>query len=394
MKNKLIESNLLYRAREYVLEKGRYSLLTYEAQFGIIAVTYNELIDYNKETYSKNQMHMFQEKGNGIKDVVTQSILELVPDIYTKSFADNMAYIANNIGKIHLKYKHLFQRTYENFGKKTYDDSLGYDEKKIALKNTLMLFQEELDAIKRDDEYDEYPEYENSIHQLIKEYEAYNKTRKKYKFGTLKKDDCRKKCRDDYPSNKKELEECEKYITEKSTAKLKHQLMSYVIESLEQKLEDEKSIDTILESMEAIDVNFVTSHDGKTFYPIMFDILTDIASVEFNSFLDKDIIQKNIGSVWEKTKKAQERRGFYTQNTFYRLEYLNSTTYRNIRSQILYEYINKLQVDAKKVQKLFGNILYDSVNSKNSPAIKTQWSDEIKTRRFFMENTKMVLGKV
>ena len=39
MKNKLIESNLLYRAREYALENGRFSLLTYEAQLGVIAVT-------------------------------------------------------------------------------------------------------------------------------------------------------------------------------------------------------------------------------------------------------------------------------------------------------------------------------------------------------------------
>jgi len=394
MNNKVIESNILYRAREYAFKKGKSSLLGIEARLGVLAATYNELLNLNKETYTKNQMHTFQENSKGIKDVVIQSISELAPDMYTKSLADNMAYIANNLDTIYPKYQHLFQSTYENFGKKTHDTSLGDDEKKTALKTTLMLFQEELDAIKRDDEYDEYPEYENFIQKLIEKYKAFNKRRKRYEFGTREKEECLKKCSDDYPFDKKEFEECKKYVTEKSTIKLQHQLMSHVIGSLEQKLEDDKSIDTILESMEAIDVNFVAKHNGKTFYPIMFDILTDVATVEFNSFLDKDIIQKNIGSVWGKTKNAQERRGFYTQNTFYRLEYLNSTGYRSIRSQILYEYTNLLQADAKKVQKLFGNILYDSANSKKSPAIKNKWSDEIKTRRFFMEKTKMVLGKV
>jgi len=394
MNNKVIESNILYRAREHVFKNGKSSLLDFETQIGIIAVTYNEFINYKKETYTKEQMNMLKEKGQNMIDVMSKNILELAPKMYTKSLSDNMAYLANNINKIHPKYKHLFQSTYENFGKKIYDDSLGDAEKKAALKNTLMLFQKEIDAIKRDDEYNEYPEYENSIHQLIEEYEAFNKKRKKYNFGKLKKDDCLRKCYDDYLFSKKEFEECKKHIPEKSTIKLKHQLMSYVIESLEQKLEDTKSIDAILESMKAIDVNFVTIHDGKTFYPIMFDILTDVAMVEFNSFLDKDITQKNIGSMWEQTKKAQERRGFYTQDSFYKLEYLNSTGYRNIRSQILYEYTNVLQADAQKVQKLFGSILYNSANSKKSPAIKDKWVDEIKTRRFFMENTKMVLGKV
>jgi len=394
MNNKVIESNILYRAREHVVNNGKSSLLNPSIQMALIAVTYNEFLDYEKETYTKNQMHMFQENDSEMKDIIIRNMSELPPDMYTKSLADNMAYFATNIDKIYPKYQHLFQGTYDKFGKKIYDDYLSDDEKKITLKNTLILFQEELNAIKRDDEYNEYPEYENSIHQLIDEYEAFNKKREKYNFGKLKKDDCLRKCYDDYLFDKKEFEECKKYLTEKSTTKLKHQLMSYVIESLEQKLEDNESIDAILESMTAIDVNFVASHNGKTFYPIMFDILTDVATVEFNSFLDKDIIQKNIGSVWEKTKNAQERRGFYTQNSFYRLEYLNSTGYRNIRSQILYEYTNALQADPQKVQKLFGNILYDSANSKKSPAIKNQWSDKIKTRRFFMENTKMVLGQI
>lgn len=394
MKNKVIESNILYRAREYAFKNGKSSLLNPEVQIGIIAVTYNELINFNKETYSIKQISIFKEYSKDIRDVVIKNISEYVPEMHTESMVDNMAYLVNNLDKIYPKYQHLFQQTYENFGKKIYDDYLNNDAKKIALKNTLALFQEELNAIIHDDEFNEYPEYKKSIQQLIEEYEVFNKTREKYKFGTLNKDDCLKKCLNDYFFNKKELEECKKYINEKSTAKLRHQLMSYVIDSLEQKLEDDKAIEAILKSMNAIEVNFVISHNGERFYPIMLDILTDVAAVEFNSFLDKEIIQRNIGSVWEKTKNAQERRGFFTQNTFYRLEYLNSTGYRNIRSQILYEYINTLQADAKKVQNLFGNILYDSANSKNSPAIKTQGFDEIKTRRFFMENTKMVLGKV
>ncbi len=395
MKNKVIESNLLYRAREYALKNGKDSLLNPEIQLGIIAVTYNELIDLNKETYAKNQIHTLQESGKAFRDFVKNYFLKTNPEIGTKSLVENMAYLAGNLHDTYPKYQKLFQHVYDNFGKTVYDMDLKDDEKKLILKNTLALFQEELNAIKQDDEYREYLEYEKSIKLSIEEYKSFNKKRAKYGFGTLSNDECLQKCRDDYLSSSREaLEECEKHIKEKSTAKLDHQLMNYVIDSLEQKIDDIQERKTILQSMSDIGTNYITTYQGKTFYPIMFDILNDIANIEFHYFLDKVIIQKNIGSVWNEAQTAQERRGFYTQNTFYRLEFINDVGYRNLRSYILYEYANLLQADIKKVQKLFGAVLYNSANSKKSPAIKSQGFDNVKSRRFLMENTKMVLGKI
>lgn len=395
MKNKVIESNLLYRAREYALKNGKDALLHPEIQLGIIAVTYNELIDLNKETYTKNKIHILQESGKAFRDFVETYFLQNNPEIGTKSLVENMAYLAANIHNIYPKYQKLFQYVYDNFGKTVYDTGLNDDEKKLILKNTLVLFQEELNAIKQDDEYGEYLEYEKSIQLSIDEYKSFNKEREKYGFGTLSKDECLKKCYDDYLSSGKEaLEECKKHIKEKSTAKLDHKLMNYVIDSLEQKIDDTQERNTILQSMSDIGTNYITTYQGKTFYPIMFDILSDVANVEFHYFLDKVIIQKNIGGVWKEAQTAQERRGFYTQNTFYRLEFINDVGYQNLRSYILYEYANLLQDDIKKVQKLFSAVLYNSVNSKKSPAIKPQGFDNVKSRRFLMENTKMILGKI
>ncbi len=57
--------------------------------------------------------------------------------------------------------------------------------------------------------------------------------------------------------------------------------------------------------------------------------------------------------------------------------------------------IKGLQKEDSKVQKLFQSVLYNtSENSKKSPQLPTDSFATIKPRRFLLENTKMVLGRV
>jgi len=139
---------------------------------------------------------------------------------------------------------------------------------------------------------------------------------------------------------------------------------------------------------------FIPSQMEKPYTRLLLDLLIDTAAIDFQFFLDKNIVQKNI-EVWDEAKKAHLARGFYTQNTFHKIDFIEQVNYRRSRSYLLHEYSKELEKEDKHVRKLFQSILYNtSENSKNSPKLPPDDFSDIKPRRFLLENTKMVLGKI
>lgn len=105
--------------------------------------------------------------------------------------------------------------------------------------------------------------------------------------------------------------------------------------------------------MKNLKINFYIVLDNLTIYPIILDLLIDTASIDFQFYLDRDVIQKNI-EVWNEAKKAHLARGFYTQNTFYKIDLIEKVNYRRSRSYLLHEYSKELQKeDSKTISKCF-----------------------------------------
>lgn len=345
-----IKSFILYRAREYAFKNGKASLLNEEAFIGIIVVAINELLDLNKEAHTDAQKKLYEKTIAHIKDHSRLNLKENAPDIYTNSLADNMSYIIVKfptlLGDINNDIKFL----YENFGVKKYDSNFMPKRHKEIFQNTIDLFKKEFAILKNLDEYEKY--LQNNI---------------------------------------------EKHSGKKSTTgKSKYQNISidFIIETLERKMSNEKELNAILNSMKNLEVNFYITRDNLDIYPIILDLLIDTASIDFQFYLDKELIQKNI-EVWKQAKKAHLDRGFYTQNTFHRIDLIEQVKYPRSRIYLLHEYIEGLQKEDSKIQKLFQAVLYNtSENSKNSPQLPADNFIDIKPRRFLLENTKMVLGQV
>lgn len=345
-----IKSFILYRAREHAFKNGKASLLNEEAFIGIIVVAINELLDLNKEAHTDAQKKSYEKTIAHIKDHSRSTFKENAPDIYTDSLADNMSYIIvkfpSLLGDIDNDIKFL----HENFGVKKFDY---VGEQKTILKNTIEIFKKEFEILKDIDEYNEYEKY---LQDNIEQHSGKKSTTGKSKYENISID--------------------------------------FIIGALERKINNEKELNAILNSMKDLEVNFYTTRDSLTIYPIILDLLIDTASIDFQFYLDREVIQKNI-EVWNQAKKAHLDRGFYTQNTFHRIDLIEQVNYKRPRIYLLHEYIKGLQKEDSKVQKLFQSVLYNtSENSKKSPQLPTDSFTAIKPRRFLLENTKMVLGQV
>jgi len=347
-----IKSFILYRTREHASKNGKSSLLDEETFFGIIVVAINELLDLNKEAHTDSQKQLFEKTIAHIKDHVRTSFIEKEPTIYTDSLADNMSYIMVKFPSLIGDISNEIRFLYENFGIKRYDSDFTQERYKEILQNTINMFKQEFEILKDLEEYDEYEKY---LKNNIEKHSGKKTTTGKSKYENLS--------------------------------------INFIIESLERKVNNDKELNAILNSMKKLEVNFYITRNGLTIYPIILDLLIDTASIDFQFYLDRDIIQKNI-EVWKQAKKAHIDRGFYTQNTFYRIDLIEQVSYRHSRSYLLHEYSQALEKEDKHVRKLFQNILYNtSENSKNSPQLPPDDFSDIKPRRFLLENTKMVLGK-
>jgi hypothetical protein len=347
-----VKSFILYRAREHASKNGKASLLNEKTFFGIIVIAINELLDLNKEAHTDSQKKLFEKTIAHIKDHIRTSFREEKPTIYTDSLADNMSYIMVKFPTLLEDINYDIKFLYENFSVQKYDSDFIPEKHKEILQNTINIFKQEFEILKDLEEYDEYEKY---LQNNIEKHSGKKTTTGKSKYENLSID--------------------------------------FIIESLERKVNNEKELNAILNSMQNLEVNFYITRDDLTIYPIILDLLIDTASIDFQFYLDREIIQKNI-EVWKQAKKAHLDRGFYTQNTFHRIDLIEQVNYKRSRPYLLHEYIKGLHKEDSKVQKLFQTILYNtSENSKGSPSFPSEKFNDIKPRRFLLENTKMVLGK-
>lgn len=348
-----IKSFILYRAREHAYKNGKASLLNEETLIGIIFIAINELLDLNKEAHTDSQKKLFEKTIAHIKDHVRISFREKEPNIYTDSLADNMSYLMVKFPSLLEDINDDIKFLYENFGVKKYDSDFVPEQYKKMLQNTINIFKQEFEILK---DLEEYVEYEKYLQNNINKHSGKKTTTGKSKYENISID--------------------------------------FIIESLERKVNNEKELNAILNSMKDLEVNFYIIRDGLPIYPIILDLLIDTASIDFQFYLDREIIQKNI-EVWKQAKKAHLDRGFYTQNTYHRIDLIEQVKYPRSRIYLLHEYIEGLQKEDSKVQKLFQTVLYNtSENSKNSPQLPADNFIDIKPRRFLLENTKMVLGQI
>lgn len=347
------EGMVLYRIREHVYKNGKESLLDIENLVGVIAIAMNELLDLDKESHSDRQTSLFQESIAPIKNRFRLSLKENAPELYTDSLADNLSFIRAYLPSILKEVQPSIDYLYESFGVKNYDCSLNPREQREILQNTIEVFKTKFKILKNFEEYDEYEKYLQ--------------------------------------------ESIEKHLNKKSTTgKSKYESLSidFIIGTLERKINNEDELGFILNSMQNLNTNFYTVLDNKNIYPIILDLLIDTTVIDFQFFLDKSIIQKNI-EVWDEAKKSHLKRGFYTQNTFYKIDFIEQVTYRRSRSYLLHEYSKELQKEDIVVRNLFQSVLYNTIeNSKGSPKLPDDNFIDIKPRRFLLENTKIVLGKI
>lgn len=347
-----IESFILYRAKEHAYKYGKETLLDIEVLLGIIASGVNELLDLNKESHTDVQTSSFQKSINNLKDHSRLFLKENAPELYTDSLADNMSFVIAKLPAILQEVQPSIDYLYKNFGVKNYDSGYSYKQQKEILQNTIEIFKTKFAILKDLDEYDEYEQY---LKDNIEKHSGKKSTTGKSKYENLSID--------------------------------------FIIESLERKINDHNELNAILDSMQNLDINFYIVLDNMTIYPIILDLLIDTASIDFLFYLDKDIVKKNI-EVWNEAKKAHLSRGFYTKNTFHKIDLIEQVTYRRSRSYLLHEYSKELQKENKMVRKLFQSVLYNTLeNSKYSPQLPPEIFSDIEHRRFLLEITKIVLGK-
>ncbi len=348
-----IKSFVLHNARCYAVKKGKECILDQEMQLGIIIEALHEFIELNKLIIKEDTAKLYEEKklDNEIYEITKYQLKQQFPELYSESLAYNIAIIFNNEKIIEALVKEL-TIFHDNFGQITYDTYKNHDEKKQILKNTIMAFKKEFQLLKDDVGYDEYEKF---IQKNIESRSSQKATTGKSKF--------------------------------------EHLSIDFILGSIEIKINDEKECQSLLNSLVSIDANFYIKYNDMCIYPIILDLLVDTATIDYQFYLDKELIQSIIKE-WKNANKAQKLRAFFSKLQFNKAEWIEQITYSLSRSYLLHEYIKTLEQDSKKIQNFFQNILYNNKeNSKNSPKIPPEHFNKIAPRRFFLENTKMVLGK-
>lgn len=348
-----MKSFVLHNARCYAVKKGKECILDQEMQIGIIIEALHEFIELNKHLWVEDIAKLYEEKklNNEIYEISKSQIKQQFPELYSELLAYNMAIIFDNKKILEPLLKELII-FHDNFGQKTYDTNMNEYEKKQILQNTITAFKKEFQLLKDNVDYDEYEKF---IQKNIESRSSQKATTGKSKF--------------------------------------EHLSIDFILGSMERKIDDEKELESILKSLELIDANFYIKYNDICIYPIILDLLVDTAAIDYQFYLDKSLIQSSI-VVWRDAKIAQKLRFVFSKLQFYKIEWIEQITYSLSRSYLLHEYIKTLEQDPKKIQNFFQNILYNNKeNSKNSPKIPPEHFNKITPRRFFLENTKMVLGK-
>jgi len=348
-----MKSFVLHKARLCAKINGRDCLQKDGKQICIIISGLNELIEKSRENFPeyKNKNYNINTEDNDFYSLIESIIDKECPEISNLVSRYNVALIFKNPKIIdHLK-KEL-DSIYINFGQKKYDISMDNDEKKQILQNTITAFSKEFQLLKDGVDYDEYEKF---IQKNIESRSAKKATTGKSKF--------------------------------------EHFSIDFILASMERKISDEKELKLILSSLVLIDANFYIKYDNINIYPAILDLLVDTVSIDYQFYLDKELIQTIIKE-WKNANKAQKLRAFFSKLQFNKMEWIEQITYSLSRSYLLHEYIKTLEQDPKKIQNFFQNILYNNIeHSKHTPRLPPEHFDKIAPRRFFLENTKMVLGK-
>jgi len=173
---------------------------------------------------------------------------------------------------------------------------------------------------------------------------------------------------------------------------LKSKTADYIIENLLVKIEDDKELNKILNSLDEIGMNFWITDDENNIYPLVTDLLMDIISLEYAWQVDKKLIQA-IFTKWDDAVEAQKDNNFFTINSYTKMELLKKAKYYNLRTYLLAEYTRVLNVDNKKLRLFMKHILYYIIeNHKNTMQLNFDAIKEIPTRPFLLEKTKIVIG--
>jgi len=314
----MLESFVLYIARDIVEKQGKEVLLKEEIPYGIIA---------------QALIKMDSTQGKPMK-----SYIDYLNEVRNHSDLDYM------LNKIEYLYENLKSE-------KKFDTDLNLIQKREIIKNSISIFNIFFNDLK--DNYD--------YQKLIDEIE--DRILKAVKEGKKPKESDRNKIGD------------------------------VIIENLEVKIEIEDDLIAITESMEDISMNFFIEYNNLKIYPIVVDLLIDTVAVEFAMFKNKKLVAK-IHQEWDEAVLAQKEENFFSHAAFTKMELLKKITHGNIRRYLLSEYDRVLNVDKFKLRNFTQHILYFiQSNHKNTPSLEYD-IDEIETRPFLLEKTKIVIGGI
>jgi hypothetical protein len=180
----------------------------------------------------------------------------------------------------------------------------------------------------------------------------------------------------------------------KSKESDRNKIGNIIIENLETKIEIDDELRMITDNMKDIGINFFIEYNNLKIYPIIVDLLIDTVAVEFAMFKNKKLIAK-IHQEWDEAVLAQEEENFFSHAAFTKMELLKKITHNNIRRYLLSEYERVLKVDKIKLRMFTQHILYYiQSNHKNTPLLKFDIINEIETRPFLLEKTKIVIGGI
>ena len=314
----MLESYVLYIARDMVDKEGKKVLQKEEIPYGIIA---------------QALIKMDSTQGKPMK-----SYIDYLHEVRNHPDLDYM------LNKIEYLYENLKSE-------KKFDTELNFIQKREIIKNSISLF--------------------NIFFQDLKDNYNYQKLIDEIEDGILKAEKSGKKSKESD----------------------RNRIGNIIIENLEVKIEVDDDLGVIIKSMEDIGMNFFLDYNNINIYPIVVDLLIDTVAVEFAMFKNKKLIAK-IHQEWDEAVLAQKEENFFSHAAFTKMELLKKITHNNIRRYLLSEYERVLKVDKFKLRKFTQHILYFiQSDHKNTPALEYD-IDEIETRPFLLEKTKIVIGGI
>jgi len=174
----------------------------------------------------------------------------------------------------------------------------------------------------------------------------------------------------------------------------RNKIGDFIIENLKAKIEIDDELVVITKSMEDIGMNFFIEYNNLKIYPIVVDLLIDTVAVEFAMFKNKKLVAK-IHEEWDEAVLVQKEENFFSHAAFTKMELLKKITHDNIRRYLLSEYERVLNVNKFKLRNFTQHILYFIQNNhKNTPLLEFDMINEIETRPFLLEKTKIVIGGI